>query len=302
MLSSARRGWIGASLAACGALLAVAAWTGVPGGDTGERAPARAVDAAELDLLHRAGELLVQDCMRARGFSYWPVPRVPHPDFRDFPYGVDDVDWARGHGFGRAIERQLDEQAASGPAGQYVRGLSDGQRDAMGAALLGPEPTGLEVESPLGGTLSHSDRGCVTESWRTLYGDVKAWYRSSETANQLAAVRTGRVNQDPAFGKALAAWSACVAGRGFPAGHPVRQREEQLARTGPQAEAQDVPMAVAQAECARSTGFADTAQDLHARLSDRIRAENRAAFDAMRRMQVAALPTARDVVARHSGG
>ncbi|MFJ7587337.1 hypothetical protein ACIQZO_08040 [Streptomyces sp. NPDC097617] len=302
MLTTARRGWIAAaSLAACGALLTVAAWTGLPRDDAGRRAPVRAVDTAELELLHTAGELLVQDCMRAQGFSYWPVPRVPHPDYRDFPYGVDDADWARGHGFGRGIERLLDEQAASGPAGQYVRGLSDGQRDAMGAALLGPESKGLEVRSPLGGTLSHSDRGCVTESWRTLYGDARAWYSSSETANQLTAVRTGRVNQDPAFGRALAAWSECVGGRGFPAAHPVRQREEQLARTGPGAEAQDVPMATAQAECARSTGLADTTRDLHERLSERIRAENGAVFDAMRRMQVAALPTARDVVARHSG-
>lgn len=89
--------------------------------------------------------------------------------------------------------------------------------------------------------------------------------------------------------------------RGFPAEHPVRQRDGQLARKGPAAEAEDVPMATAQAECARSTGLADIAQDLHRRHSDMIRAEHGAAFDAMRRMQVAALPTARDVVARHAG-
>ncbi|MFE5808507.1 hypothetical protein [Streptomyces sp. NPDC056491] len=301
MLNTARRNWISASIAAGVALLAVAAWTALPADGAAQRAAVRAVDASELDLLHTAGELLVRDCMRAQGFSYWPVPRVPHPDLRDFPYGVDDVDWARSHGFGRGIERLLDEEAVSGPAGQYERGLSAGQRDARGAALLGPDARGLEVESPLGGTLGHSDRGCVTESWRQLYGDVRLWYRSSETVNQLAAVRTGRVNQDPAFGKALAAWSECVGRRGHPAGHPVRQREEQLARTGPEAEAQDVPMATAQAECARSSGLADTAQDLHRRLSDKIRSDNRAAFDAMRRMQVAALPTARDVVARLSG-
>ncbi|MGW6979306.1 hypothetical protein ACWGE1_07660 [Streptomyces sp. NPDC054932] len=301
MLNGARRSWISASLAAGVALLAVAAWTGLPSDGARQPAPVRAVDSAELDLLQSAGELLVQDCMRAQGFSYWPVPRVPHPDLRDFPYGVDDVDWARSHGYGRGIERSLDEQAASGPARQYERGLSAEQRDALGVALLGPDSRGLEFASPLGGTLSHSDRGCVTESWRRLYGDVRAWYRASETANQLTAVRTGLVNQDPAFRKALTAWSGCVGGRGFPAAHPVRQREEQLERTGPEAEAQDVPMATAQAECARSTGLAVTAQDLHRRYSDKIRSENRAAFDAMRRMQVAALPTARDVVARHSG-
>lgn len=61
--------------------------------------------------------------MRAEGFSYWPVPRVPHPDLRDFPYGVDDVDWARGHGFGRRIEQQLDEEAAASPRARYQSGL-----------------------------------------------------------------------------------------------------------------------------------------------------------------------------------
>ncbi|MET9319605.1 hypothetical protein ABZX75_05320 [Streptomyces sp. NPDC003038] len=300
MLITARRTWISASLAACGALLAVAAWTGLPADGAHRQPPVRAADTAELDLLHTAGQLLVQDCMRAQGFSYWPVPRLPHPDFREFPYGVDDVAWARSHGYGRQIERRLDEEARSGPRGQYEDGLSPERREAMGVALVGPEPKGLEVKSPLGGTLSHSDRGCITESWRRLYGDVRLWYRSSETVNQLAAVRTSRVNQDPAFRTALAAWNECVGRRGFPAaGHPLRQREEQLRRTGAAAEAQDVPMATAEAECARSTGLADTAQDLHRRHSDRVQAENRAAFDAMRRMQLAALPTARDVVARH---
>ncbi|MFI1061640.1 hypothetical protein ACH4TC_07035 [Streptomyces spororaveus] len=302
MLTTARRGWISASLAACGALLAVAAWTALPDGGAGQRAPARALETAELDLLHTAGELLVQDCMRARGFSYWPVPRVPHPDFRDFPYGVDDVDWARRQGFGRRIERQLDEEAASGPRGRYRSGLSAERLEALGAALMGPDAKGLEVRNPGGGTLSHSDRGCIAASWRQLYGDARLWYGSSETVKQLGATRTGRVNQDPAFRTALAGWSECVGRRGFPAEHPVRQRDEQLARTGPDAEAQDVPMAVAQAECARSTGLADTAQDLHRRYSAMIRAENGAAFDAMRRLQAAALPTARDVVARHPGG
>ncbi|MFJ6478675.1 MULTISPECIES: hypothetical protein [unclassified Streptomyces] len=290
-----------AVVVACGALLAVAARTALPADGAGRRTPPRALEAAELDVLHTAGELLVRDCMRAQGFSYWPVPRVPHPDWRDFPYGVDDVDWARSHGFGRRIERQLDEEAASGPRAQYQSGLSAQRLQALGVALMGPDATGLAVENPGGGTLSHSDRGCITASWRQLYGDVRLWYGSSETVKQLGAVRTGRVNQDPAFRTALAGWSECVGRRGFPAAHPVRQRDEQLARTGPAAEAEDVPMASAQAECARSTGLADTAQDLHRRFSDVIRAENGAAFDAVRRLQVAALPTARDVVARHTG-
>ncbi|MEV7563328.1 hypothetical protein [Streptomyces sp. NPDC089795] len=297
-----RRRWSAVVAVACGALLAVAAWTSLPADGAGRRAPARAPEAAELDLLHTAGELLVQDCMRAQGFSYWPVPRVPHADLRDFPYGVDDVDWARDHGFGRRIEQRLDEEAATGPRAQYQSGLSTERLEALGVALMGPDSKGLAVESPGGGTLSHSDRGCITDSWRQLYGDVRLWFGASETVKQLGATRTARVNQDPAFLRALAGWSECVGRRGFPAVHPVRQRDEQLARTGPAAEAEDVPMATAQAECARSTGLADTAQDLHRRSSDTIRVEHGAAFDAMRRMQVAALPTARDVVARHSGG
>ncbi|MER6450654.1 hypothetical protein [Streptomyces venezuelae] len=297
-----RRRWPAVVTAACGAVLAVAAWTALPADGAGQRAPARALEAAELDVLHTAGELLVQDCVRAQGFSYWPVPRLPHPDWRDFPYGVDDVDWARGHGFGRRIERQLDEEAASGPAARYRSGLSAERLEALGVALMGPDAKGLSVGNPGGGTLSHSDRGCIAASWRQLYGDARLWYGASETVKQLGAVRTGRVDQDPAFRTALAGWSECVGRRGFPAAHPVRQRDEQLAQTGPAAEAQDVPTATAQAECARSTGLADTAQNLHRRYSDMIRAEYRAAFDAMRRMQVAALPTARDVVARHTGG
>uniref|UniRef100_A0AAU2JKI8 Secreted protein n=1 Tax=Streptomyces sp. NBC_00049 TaxID=2903617 RepID=A0AAU2JKI8_9ACTN len=299
MLTTARRGWIPASLAVCAALLAAAAWTWLPA-EGHREPPVRRPTAAERDLLHTAEQLLVQDCMRERGFSYWPVPLLPDPQFREFPYVVDDADWARANGYGRLIQRRVDEEAESGPRKRYEAGLSAERREALGVALLGPEPTGLEAETPIG-TLTHSDQGCVADSWRRLYGDVRLWYASSELTNQLAGDRAGRVERDPAYGKALAAWSACMTGRGFPARDPLRQREEQLGRTGAAAEAQDVPMATAEAECAGTTGLAATAQDLHRRYSDTIRAENRSAFDAMWRMQLAAGPTARDVVARHSG-
>ncbi|MGW6689232.1 hypothetical protein [Streptomyces sp. NPDC054961] len=46
--------------------------------------PLREPVPAELDLLHTARELLLRDCMRAKGFVYQPVPRQPVPEAREF--------------------------------------------------------------------------------------------------------------------------------------------------------------------------------------------------------------------------
>src|SRR4051794_25468603 len=65
----------------------------VPSADV-ERGP-RSITHADTELLYTAEQLLIKACMRRAGFTYHPAPRNPVPGYRDFPYVVDDVDWAR---------------------------------------------------------------------------------------------------------------------------------------------------------------------------------------------------------------
>lgn len=53
----------------------------------------------------RAEQILVRRCMHSRGFQYHVEPSArPAPSSPRHPYGIDDVAWARAHGFGSEIE------------------------------------------------------------------------------------------------------------------------------------------------------------------------------------------------------
>lgn len=292
--------------AMCAGLLAAAVVT-ISGGDSAaqppgqSQEPSRKPTAAQLDVLHRAEQLLIRDCMADKGFRYWPVPRVPAPDYREFPYGIDDETWAARHGYGRDIERRVERDWKDSEEKRYLDSLPKARYEAYGDALFGPSEGGnrLKATPPMGGVLSHSEKGCAADSWQSLYGDVRAWYRSIQVVNGLPGLRVGRVAEDPAFRSVLAKWRDCMKGRGHVAENPPALRDIRLRDTARGAQAKDVRAAVDEAECGRATGLSPTAKRLDRHYSDVLYREYRAAYDTARRMQVNALPKARGVVGRN---
>ncbi|MEW2398072.1 hypothetical protein [Streptomyces sp. NPDC046862] len=262
--------------------------------------PPRKPTTAEVDVLHRAEQLLIRGCMAEKGFRYWPAPRLPAPDYREFPYGIDDETWAARHGYGRDIEQRLERNWKDSEGKRYLDSLPKARYEAYGDALYGPSEGGdrLKAKPPMGGTLSHSKKGCVADSWRSLYGDVRAWYRSIQVVNGLPGMRVGRVAEDPAFRSALAKWRDCMKRRGHVAENPPALRDIRLRDTGRGAQAKDVRTAVDEAECGRTTGLSATAKRLDRQYSDVLYGEYRTAYDTARRMQLDALPKARGVVGR----
>ncbi|WP_217238452.1 hypothetical protein [Streptomyces sp. AC555_RSS877] len=294
--------WLCATVV-CAGLVAAAVLTG--GGDGSAAQPPqvghdrlREATSAELDVLHRAEQLLTRGCMAERGFAYWPVPRIPAPDYRTFPYVVDDEKWAARHGYGRDIQKRLDEQDRDSPSARYLHGLAKERYQAWGVALDGPssDRTALRAEVPMGGTFSRSDQGCVVDAWRTLYGDIRAWYRSTRMVDNLPGFRIGRVSEDPAFRKAVRSWSGCMGRHAISAGTPAALRGERLADKGPGAQSEDIRVATAEARCAHTSGLAATAARLDQKYADELYDEHSKAFDTVRRLQQAALPKARDIV------
>lgn len=304
-----RLGWaLGAVV--CAGVLAMVVLTAGAGGTTAGPAPAgkpaptgsgppRSPTDEEKDVLHQAEQLLIRDCMAEQGFRYWPAPRLPSPDYREFPYVVDDAEWAAKHGYGRELEdrqkRRWDEKGVR----KYLNGLSAARKTAYTEALHGPESdTPLKAEVAMGGAFTHSDRGCTVEAWRGLYGDVRAWYRSIQMVNSLPGVRAGRVVGEADFRTGLAAWRSCMRQRGHTAENPSELRRVRFLDTGRGARAKDVAAATAEARCARTSGLAATAERLDEHYRDVEYRAHRSAFDTARRLQLEALPTARDVVGR----
>ncbi|WP_371661041.1 hypothetical protein [Streptomyces sp. NBC_00280] len=300
--------------AMCAGLLAAAVVT-ISGGDSAAQPSGRNADAtagrggqpprkptpAELDVLHRAEQLLIRDCMADKGFRYWLVPRLPAPDYREFPYGIDDAAWAARHGYGRDIERRAERDWKTGEEKHYLDSLPKARYEVYDDALFGPSEGGnrLKATPPMGGILSHSEKGCAAASWQSLYGDVRAWYRSIQVVNGLPGMRVGRVAEDPAFRSVLTKWRDCMKRRGHVAENPPALRDIRLRDTTRGAQAKDVRAAVDEAECGLATGLSSTAKRLDQHYSDVLYGEYRSAYDTARRMQSDALPKARGVVGRN---
>ncbi|MGW5744760.1 hypothetical protein [Amycolatopsis sp. NPDC003861] len=259
--------------------------------------PAAAVPDSRV--LDEAEQVVLRDCMAKAGFEYRITPPPSVPDQREFPYVVDDVEWARKHGYGSDIEQQLDALRADDPNQRYFRSLPAERRPAAAAAANGPKPLGLTAKDPDGGTVTRSDQGCRTEVFRELYGDPQTWFQASTTVAGLKPLRVRRVMADPKFTGALGPWSACMRSAGFAYSSPADLRAH---RPEQPAFADEQRMAVTEATCAGQSGLAATAKELDAHYEAELNQQYQAALDTRHRLQEAALPHARQLLRQDRPG
>jgi hypothetical protein len=247
------------------------------------------VDRPTLDL---AEQLLIRECMVRHGFRLWVGEPRPEDEQRTFPYVVDDVDWARRHGFGSDLAAAAQALRRNDPNQRYFDGLPPDRRAAALVALNGARPEGLEARLPSGGVVRRSAEGCRSEAERRLYGDLQAWYRARRVVANLSVVRSGLVLADPAFAAALPAWARCMRGHGYPVDSPSHLRRTVADGTRDA----EVAAAVAEATCA-ADGLAATARDLDARHGADLAQRYRSDIDTKHRLELAAAPRARAIVA-----
>jgi hypothetical protein len=297
---SAKRRWLilAAAVLAVSAVSAVLLAVRGAGAQEAVVQPAvRPPSAADLDVLHEAQQLLVRDCMAGQGFRYWPTARLPHAALRYFPYVVDDLAWAKGHGYGRDIKAALDRQDKVDPNTLYYGHLPADRKMAAAAALNGSSLSGLSVISPLGGEMSHSSSGCETKSWQQLYGNAGDWFQSSTVVLDLDTVRISQVHSSAAFQAAVRPWSECMRRAGYVAADPDALESARAADNGLAAAARDVKAATAEASCALSSRLSRMATRLDQQYGQQLFRQYRGSYELTWRLQVTALPAARRLVA-----
>ncbi|MEU7556149.1 hypothetical protein AB0B01_28110 [Streptomyces sp. NPDC044571] len=266
-----------------------------PAGPSGEPGP------EDLRVLARAEQVLISRCMGARGFPYevTEVAGASGEAARSFPYGVDDVAWARAHGYGGREERRMAQARQADPNQRYFQGLSPSARAAARTALMGSSPVGLSVKAPTGMTITASTEGCIAEAERTLYGDLKGWFRVKVVTMNLRPVREARVREDQRYADAVRQWAACMRAAGRPYATPdeSRQAAARYAESlpAPEADAAETALAVTEATCATGTPLAQVSQALDRTYGERLRAEHREEIAERWRFQNAALPMARRI-------
>jgi hypothetical protein len=251
----------------------------------------------ELDRLFDAEQLLTRDCARQAGFEYWPLVRRPVPEQRSFPYGVDDVAWAKRYGYGIELEAKSRKLAANHPNQQYLDKLTPERRKQFAAVLNGPAPVGLEARDAEGRRVTHSDKGCDAEAQRKLYGDLPAWYRATKVTNGLPRVRADQILSDRSFAPLVSKWSGCMKTAGFDFRAPVQSADLMRRRTdGPAAE--EIRTAVSEAECLQSSGLAAAAKAADQRIAAEQQRQFKSELDTEQRLRRAALPVAAEVISR----
>ncbi|GLW50614.1 hypothetical protein Stsp02_62750 [Streptomyces sp. NBRC 14336] len=222
---------------------------------------------AERVLLGEAEERLIAACMREAGFQYRLDPAAPRAKVPERRFGLDDVDWARKHGYGLA------DAAGSGDRGgksaaprssqdRYLATLTPSRLAAYERALNGTKPDAIVVPAPGRGEIFTAADGCRADARRALYGDLRKWTEAKATVVNLAYVTYDDVVAEPRYTEALADWRACMRKRGLD--YPDTSRavgavaKENNSRTPEQAREREVEVAVADAECNRSAGLSRT--------------------------------------------
>lgn len=256
----------------------------------------RALTATQRSLLRDAEQILVQRCMRRQGFRVWKVPERPVAESKDFPYVVDDVAWARKHGYGSELERRARELRSSAPNQRYLRELPSQRRNAALAALHGQRRTDLSVELPSGAKVGRSSEGCTAEAETALYGDLAAWFRAEAITQTLSGMRYTQVTTDPDFKKSEKAWSTCMHRQGFRYTRPSQSRNHFLSVPGSDPK-EEVATAVTEAKCANTSRLSATSERLTRKYGEKLRRKYSSVIRDRNRLQKAALPKAREIIA-----
>ncbi|MFF8315687.1 hypothetical protein ACF06V_00820 [Streptomyces bobili] len=297
-----------AGTSACAAILTLLMGCGAaaPDGPISEKAPARPAPLTDADraVASQAEALLVRDCMERKGHRYWVAAPLDADETRSFGYVMDDVSWARKHGYGSRIkqkvltakknDRNLSYRASlSGPAARtYVTDLAGGPGSEI-----------MAVRLPAGGQVRLATGGCEGEAVRELYGDQGQWFRADKIATNLTPLYVPELVADRRFKTAQNRWAACMSAAGHPYRTPADIRsalsETTSGRSAAQAYRREVRLAVAEATCARRTGFGDTLRALEEEHSAPVRERYRAEITKRDQLERAALRRAEHIVNRN---
>ncbi|MGW6529436.1 hypothetical protein [Streptomyces venezuelae] len=284
-------------------LCALAACT-APAAEPAHRptSPPRLTDA-QLARIERAEGLLIQRCMARKGFQYTPVPPSVAQPTRGSGFVLDDIAWARAHGYGSRGLHEPRGGKRQGPDRGYLRSLSAAHRARYSATLSGTASEGvLTAELPTGGTLATARGGCRARAEEELYGDRATWFRVSSTAMNLTPLWVPKLVEDTRFKKALGAWSACMRDKGHRYADPseIRAALPALAKGlgKNKARAIETALAVAEATCARDSALADRARALKRTYFAPVRAKYREELALHDRLEAAALTRADALIPR----
>jgi hypothetical protein len=201
--------------------------------------------------LYKADQALIKACMSSNGFEYWTQPKPVRPPEVQFPYGIDNLAWAKANGFGAALFSKIT------PNERYVSGLIQPKQNRYDLDLNGPGPSGpgVAVTLPTGEVLGHSSSGCVAEADRKLFGNYQGWFRISSQYQDLNDVIVGRVLQNRVYDAAVLKWSSCMSSHGDTYASPAQAMQSFLTAKPAKSRALEKTVAESEVICGDQVGL-----------------------------------------------
>jgi hypothetical protein len=252
-----------------------------------------AVSAADTNLLINAEQVLIRDCMRRQGFTYWPIPASQaYPAVR-FPYVITSVSWARRYGFSDSLGLPVN----SGPNQQYYNNLPNSRKAAYSNALVGSsDAPAVTMPLPTGGIVGHSSDGCQATADTELYGSYQPWFKASSVVLDLPRLWQSMVLSSRQYISAVSVWSVCMRQRGYRHSSPAEAAAASGNQKSPQSQPAEIKAAVTEVLCADSTGLTEVASHLNRDFAAKVTRKFHSSLDAEWRLERSALPRARRVL------
>jgi hypothetical protein len=264
----------------------------------------RELNRAEQASVDQAEQLIIQRCMAQRGYRYWVQPALDAEESMAFRQHVvlDDVGWARKHGYGGLIKQRVLAAKKYDPNLAYRNSLPPATRTRYITALGGGTSARIiSARLPGGGQIRKAVGGCTGEADKQLYGDVDAWFHANKIATDLSPLYVPKLIRDQRYTGALGAWSACMrrsTGRLY--GDPGDIQRDLAKRTAAMSAAKahpaEVRLAVAEATCARAAALPDTIHRLALIYSEPVRRRYAKEITTHNRLQLAALQQAEKII------
>lgn len=270
--------------------------TGCGGPPTPAQAPSPAVLAAFRQMavqpreLGRAEALAVQNCLRGQGYDA-PLPRATYGSVANLPLALDDT--AAHDGYADALDR-------TPPGGDpdvlhaYQTTLPVAEQTVFAQRLNDEQAPQTAFTTPNGWHLTASESGCVAEARTAVYGSVQASLLLLYLPQDLNATATA-VGSEESVAAANDRYRTCMTGRGHPVSFPQEAvaLAQQAVRPGvAEPSPQELAIAVADAECQRSSAIVPVILDSLERIAAPWIAANAELVESAGAVVTASLPRA----------
>jgi hypothetical protein len=170
--------------------------------------------------INNAVEVLVQRCMKSRGFKYYPVfmsaaDEGGYPGLAGVPQAPIGLAGreANGYGFSRPMRARERPYGGQAPSRNEKYAKTAGRQYVL--ALQGSTKDRVSFTFPGGESGSVSSGGCAGVAKGRIYGSVLNYVLATNGSTDLTAYLLDAVTADPAFSAAVGRWSSCMAGLGF---------------------------------------------------------------------------------------